>query len=347
MGTVARRLGHTVTMLSRDARQCELINGIRRNPRQLKEFDLPEGIVATTDPKEAMEGAEILIHCIPVQQTASYLAKIKDLIPDNAIILSTSKGISVETGELMCDVLKTALGDKARCAFLSGPSFAKELMTEQPTLAVVAAKDAEVAQRVQFLLTGRTFRLYSSDDVIGLELGGALKNALAIGAGMIEGMGFGINTMAAYVTRACGEMRKICMARGGRAETLSGLSGFGDLMLTCFGSLSRNRTVGVRLGKGESLEQILKTMGEVAEGVATAPMAARLAQESGVECPLLTAIDMLLKGHLSPADARAFLMERDMKPEFATPRQSKFQPPGMPAPAFPEAKEGKGSGGTS
>eukprot|EP00127_Corallochytrium_limacisporum_P003594 Clim_evm77s150 gene=Clim_evmTU77s150 len=317
MATIAARNHHQVMLLCRDKRQCELINGIRRNPKHLQEFDIPEGVTATTDDDEALKDAKLLIHCIPTQLSYDYLMSKKAKFPKDAILLSTAKGIYVKTEQFMHEVIHSALGPDFRTAYISGPSFAKEMMKNYPTTAVCAAENLEDAKQVQQWLTLNTFRIYTSTDVKGVEIGGALKNPLAIGAGIIQGTGFGYNTMAAFVTRGCKEMRDIADALGGRPETLSGLSGFGDLMLTCFGSLSRNQTVGRRLGAGEKLDDILQSMGEVVEGVPTAAVAAKMCKERGLDCPLFFAIDMFIRGEMDPSKGMKFLMERPLKDEFA------------------------------
>lgn len=245
-----------------------------------------------------------------------FLSNLSNLIPEDVPILSTSKGIYVETQQLMCEVIPDALGRPDHpTAFLSGPSFAKEMMQNFPTTGVVASKDENISKRIQLLLSTKTFRLYRTTDVVGLEIGGALKNPLAIGAGAVEGFGYGFNTLAALVTRGCSEMRRLSLAMGGQPETLAGLSGVGDLMLTAFGSLSRNRMVGHRLGKGEKLDDILKSMGEVAEGVPTAGVVVKLADKYNLDLPIFRTVHQLLEGTISPDEALDLVMDRPLKGE--------------------------------
>jgi len=265
---------------------------------------------------EALSGSSLVIHAIPVQKSPAFLANVSSLIPDDLPVLSTSKGIYVETQELMCEVIPAALGrPKHPTAFLSGPSFAKEMMQGFPTTGVVASRDEEISKRIQLLLSTKLFRLYRTTDVVGLEIGGALKNPLAIGAGAVEGFGYGYNTRAALVTRGCSEMRRLSMAMGGQPETLAGLSGVGDLMLTAFGTLSRNRTVGYRLGKGEKLQDILLSMGEVAEGVSTAGVVVKLAEKYNLDLPIFRTVHQLLEGTITADEALDLVMDRPLKGE--------------------------------
>merc|ERR1712048_605868 len=196
---------------------------------------------------------------------------------------------------------------------LSGPSFAKQIVQEFPTVVVVASKDINQAVEVRDALSNSSFRIYASDDLVGVELGGSLKNPLAIGAGLIEGAGYGINTMAAYLTRACRELRLICVAMGGRPETVNGLSGIGDLMLTAFGELSRNRTCGMRLAKGETLESILATT--TVEGVPTAEVASHFASMCNLDLPIFSAVNGILSGTIDAANAPQLLMSRPLGTE--------------------------------
>merc|ERR1712060_530548 len=198
-------------------------------------------------------------------------------------------------------------------AVLSGPSFAKQIIQKTPTVVVVASKQLEHAVKVQHALSCPSFRIYASEDLVGVELGGALKNPLAIGAGMIEGAGMGINTMAAYLTRACGELQRLCIAMGGKPETVNGLSGIGDLMLTAFGDLSRNRTCGIRLAKGEKLTEILAAT--TVEGVPTAKVAMHYAAMCNLDLPIFGAVSGILDGTVSPEEALKLTMDRPLSSE--------------------------------
>ncbi|RQM24678.1 hypothetical protein B5M09_000443 [Aphanomyces astaci] len=271
MAQIAARQGHQVSLYARNQDQVNAINTTRRNPLFFPEFELAPSIIATTSVEESCANATLVVICIPAQGTPDFLAQHKHSIPSDAILVVTSKGLYLKTKQLLSVPILEALGRDQPLSFLSGPSFALELMKNAPSAVVVAARELYHAVRVQRLLSTVDFRIYSSQvmqrhalktigkhtiplnvfvqDIIGVQLGGALKNPLAIGAGMIEGSGMGINTLAAYVTRSSLELQKLCIAMGGLPHTISGLSGIGDLMLTAFGSLSRNRTCGIRLIK--------------------------------------------------------------------------------------------------
>jgi len=241
-------------------------------------------VTAETDPQTALSDVDYIIHTIPMQESFKYLKERKDLIPQHVPIISASKGINSETLEYMDSVIPNALENPNQpTAFFSGPSFAKELVEKKPTAVVVASTNETLLVEVQKLFLQPFLRVYITDDCIGVEVGGALKNIYAIAAGIAEGYGTGMNSIAAIVCRGCHEMTKIAVKLGARRETLSGLSGIGDLMLTCYGSLSRNRSVGVRIGKGETIEQILGSMDEVAEGVDTLGAAVRLSKKLGFQ----------------------------------------------------------------
>jgi len=242
--------------------------------------------------------------------------------------VSTSKGVHVKTHRLMSEAIPAALGDRADeipVAYLSGPSFAKEMVAGHPMSVVVAAHDIAVAKRVQAVLSSRRFRIYVNTDVVGVEVGGALKNPLAIGAGMAAGLGFGQSSVAFLVTRGCREMAMLSVALGGRAETLAGLSGAGDLMLTCFSSLSRNNRFGTALAQGKTVEEAVAEIGEVVEGLPTAAEVARLAREKGLRLPLFMAVDAILQGRCSPQEALEALMALPPGEEDALPTRAPVQ----------------------
>eukprot|EP00744_Colponema_vietnamica_P021104 GILI01030077.1.p1 GENE.GILI01030077.1~~GILI01030077.1.p1 ORF type:complete len:366 (+),score=133.69 GILI01030077.1:68-1099(+) len=315
LATVAARRNHEVVLYARDEVQVKGINENRRNPKMLSQFELLPNIRATSDVEDAIRGAKFIIHAIPVQNTPNFYAKHKDLIPADVPIVMTSKGIYVATNRLLCDEVPIVLGRDQPFAVLSGPSFAKELMLNYPTGVVAASKDLHVAKDVQHALSSETFRVYATDDVIGVEVGGALKNPYAIGAGAAEGLGYGVNTVALLVTRAISELRKLALAMGGKAETLAGLSGVGDLMLTAFGGQSRNKAVGIRLAKGETIQDIVNSMDEVAEGVPTASVAVLLAREKGLHLPILEGLAEVLEGKIGCREAIFNLMVSELRVE--------------------------------
>jgi glycerol-3-phosphate dehydrogenase (NAD(P)+) len=247
---------------------------------------------------------------VVARQYASFLAK-------DAVIVSASKGIELDTLMPLSEVFRDVLPKEfhERLCFLSGPSFAKEVAKKMPTAITLASYDPAVGRKVQELLSSSWFRVYTNPDVIGVELAGALKNVVAIAAGVLEGMGFGYNTAAALLTRGLAEMARLGVAMGGRLATFSGLSGMGDLVLTCTGGLSRNRTLGVRLGKGEKLEDIMAGAKTVAEGVKSAKAARELAQRYGIEMPITDEVYHILYEGKDPKQALRDLMTRELKDE--------------------------------
>eukprot|EP00040_Diaphanoeca_grandis_P015581 m.79637 g.79637 ORF g.79637 m.79637 type:complete len:349 (+) comp25233_c0_seq5:195-1241(+) len=315
MATVIGRNGHTVRMLCRRTEVKDSINTTRKNSRCFTDFELPPTITATTDATEALKNVDYIVHCIPVQSSRKFLTDIKHLIPPTTPIICTSKGMDVSTLEMMNELIPSALGRDHPLCHLSGPSFAQELLDKFPTGVVMASKSLDLASETAKLFICDYLRVYPCDDVIGVEIGGALKNVFAIAAGVVEGMGLGLNTTALLVTRGCNEMQKLSVAHGARPETLNGLSGIGDLMLTCFGKMSRNRTVGSRLGKGETLQQIIDTSTEVAEGVATVPAVAKLVKKLNMEAdfPMIIAIHELLLGTRTAAETGAVMMSIPIK----------------------------------
>ena len=312
MGTLLARnkASLDVVLLVRDAGTVASINERHVNARYLPQHTLPPNVRATTDAAEAISGADYIVHAIPVQQSSAALAALRGIIPPHVPILCLSKGLEVGTCRNMSELIPHALGRKQPLAVLSGPSFAIELMQGLPTAIVAASEDVKLAVRVQRLFASSNLRVNTSTDVIGVETAGALKNVLAIAAGIVEGLALGNNAMAALVAQGCSEIRWLAERMGAEPVTLSGLSGVGDIMLTCFVNLSRNRTVGVRLGRGESLEAILASSTQVAEGVATAAAVVVLARKHRVALPVLTAVARIVDGDMSPREAVETVMVR-------------------------------------
>lgn len=298
-----------VSLLVRDSSLCNCINTSHVNRKYFPMHTLPRNVIATTDAKEAFEGSEYCIHAVPVQYSADFLKAISNHVPPTLPFFSVSKGLELSSLEMMSQVIPRALGNQWQpVAVISGPSFSIELMDELPTAMVVASKDRELARAAQQLLASRYLRINTSSDVVGVEIAGALKNVLAIAAGIVEGMELGNNCMAALVAQGCSEIRWLAEKMGAKAATLAGLSGAGDIMLTCFVNLSRNRSVGVRLGSGEPLNDILLSMNQVAEGVATAGAVIALARKYRVQMPVLTAVARILENELTPKKAVLELM---------------------------------------
>ena len=306
----ARGLGMAyVDVLVRKESQVEDINVRHENSQYLPGKALPHNVYASTDAASVLRDADIVVHAIPVQASAAALAAVRHLIPPTTPIYAASKGIDTATGELMSELIPRALGNPDQpVVFLSGPSFAVEIVSECPTSLCAASKDPGLARQAQLLLASDSLRINTSDDVVGVEVAGALKNVLAIAAGIVEGLELGNNAKAALVAQGFTEIRWLAKTMGAQDKTLSGLSGIGDIMLTCFTPLSRNRTVGVRLGQGEDIASILGSMGQVAEGVATAKSVVKLAQKYHVTLPVLTAVNEVIGGRVTAADAVRLIM---------------------------------------
>jgi len=304
-----------VVILMRDQENVDSINTKHRNKRYFPDIDLPKNVSATTDATEAIADAQYIVHAIPVQSSRSFLEGVKALIPADVPILCLSKGLEIGTGQMMTEVIDNTLERAHPIVILSGPSFAVELMAGLPTMIVAASNDLNLARDASSLLASPCLRVNISDDVVGVEIAGALKNVLAIAAGMVEGLELGNNAIAALTSQGCAEIRWLAEKMGAKNATLSGPAGVGDIMLTCFVSLSRNRSVGVRLGAGESLAHILGSGKGVAEGVATAGAVISLGKKYNVSLPVLTAVSRILDDQLTPRTAVLELMNMPQVPE--------------------------------
>jgi len=296
---------------------CESLRGRRVNEVYLPGFELPAEVDATTELGEALREADIVVGVMPSAHVRGLYTRMLPQLDARMIFVSATKGLENKTLERMTEVISQVVSLKftPRVAALSGPSFAREVARGDPTAVVIASADREVAASVQEEFSGPTFRMYTNDDVTGVELGGAVKNVIAIAAGVCAGLGFGSNTVAALITRGLAEMTRLACALGGRRDTLAGLAGMGDLVLTCTGALSRNRTVGVELGKGRPLSEILGSMRMVAEGVGTTAAAVELARKVRVEMPITEQMHAVLYQGRAPRDAIRELMERQLKHE--------------------------------
>jgi glycerol-3-phosphate dehydrogenase (NAD(P)+) len=317
MAIVAARAGHDVLLWAHDPSVAEGIRRARRNPVYMPTIELDARIGATHSLAEVAEFSESVFMVVPSHHYRRVLVELAPHLHAPVDVISGTKGIENESLETMSQVTSQVLGDALRgFAVLSGPTFALEAARGDPTVAVVASSDDDFAHAAQGMLSGGTFRLYRTNDVVGVELAGSLKNVIAIAAGVVEGLGLGSNTNAALVTRGLHEMTKLGIAAGGRLETFAGLAGMGDLVLTCTGALSRNRRVGIELGRGKTLEQILGETREVAEGVKTAKAAQALAERHGIEMPITTEMYRVLYEKESARAAIQRLMTRSLKPEF-------------------------------
>lgn len=287
----------------------------RENKVFMPGFKLSEEIIPHLKMEDALKGSKFIFVAVPSHVFRFVLSSMKAYIPEDAIIVSVTKGVENKTNFVMTEVIEDVLSRHFldRVCVLSGPSFAKEVIEGKPTLVVVASKDIEKAEEVQKFFSTETFRIYTSDDVMGVELGGALKNVIAIAAGICEGMGLGYNAMAALITRGLAEMTRLGVALGANPLTFKGLSGVGDLILTCTGSLSRNRQVGIKLAEGHSIEKIQNEMRMVAEGVKTSYSVYELAKKYEVDMPISTEVYKIIYHNKNPKTALRELMERKLK----------------------------------
>ena len=302
------------------AREVEVVAGIRaarRNPLFLSEFEIAPEIAVSGDVAAACEAAAAVLFVVPVQFAREALRGVRAGMAADATFVSASKGIELGTLERMDEIVAAELRlPEARFMALSGPSFAREVAAALPSAAVLAGRDAGRVAEIQRRFSTPNFRFYASDDVIGVELAGALKNVIAIAAGIATGLGLGHNALAALMTRGLHEITRLGVRLGGREETFRGLAGMGDLVLTCTGALSRNRSVGERLGRGEPLADVLSGR-EVAEGVPTTRAAAELARRHGAVMPVIDVVEAMLDGRLTPREAVFSLMTRELKREAA------------------------------
>lgn len=314
LALIARRNGHAVTVWGPFPEYLREIAERGENARYLPGIPLPPDIRWEPDRDAAVRTADAVFLAVPSQFFAGVVRAFAGAIPAAATVVSVTKGLDRDTHRRMTEVAGALLGREDLCA-LSGPSFAEEVARGLPTAVVSASRNPAAAEAAQRLLRGPVFRVYTTDDVVGVELGGALKNVIALAAGISDGLGFGNNTKAALATRGLAEMARLGRALGARAETFAGLSGMGDLMLTCTGRLSRNRAVGERIGRGEPLPAILSGMRQVAEGVINCANARALAADAGVTMPIADAVHAILHEGRPPLDAVRELMGRDPRPE--------------------------------
>lgn len=312
---LTRRGLHQVRLWAYEREVSESIENSRTNALFLPGCTIPESVQVTNVLSDALQQAEMVLTVMPSHHARRLFEQMKHLLPSNVIVVSATKGIENGTHKRMTEVAADAIG-MSQVAALSGPTFAKEVARGDPTALTVASTDTNVASTIQRELSDPMFRIYTNDDVVGVELGGSLKNVIAIAAGVVEGLNFGHNTAAALITRGLAEITRLAVACGARRETLSGLAGMGDLVLTCTGGLSRNRTVGVELGRGRKLRDIMAGMhGMVAEGVLTTDAALGLAARHGVEMPITEQMHAILHEEKAPKDAIRELMSRPGKEE--------------------------------
>lgn len=313
LAMVLDRNGHETTVWGPFPEYIEEIKTSGENKTYLPGVKIPTSIHWTASPDEAVQNADLVVLVVPSRFYKSVVEDFKPFIPETALVVSATKGLDEETYERMSEVAETVL--QRPVAVLSGPSHAEEVARGVPCAVAIAATDHAIAEQIQQFFINDTFRVYTLDDVVGVELGGALKNVVAIAAGISDGMGFGDNSKAALMTRGIAEITRLGTALGAKPETFSGLSGIGDLMVTCMSRHSRNRGVGERLGKGETLEEIMASMKMVAEGVWNCQAAKELATQHGIPVPITEQVNAIVHEGKDPCWAVLDLMSRAPKPE--------------------------------
>ena len=317
---LGRKGAHRVRLWAYEAEVCESIMQKRVNEKFLPGRRIPDSVTASNDLAATLQSAQIVVSVMPSQHCRRLFERMRPLLQPQTLIVSATKGLEEGSLQRMTEVIVQASqrddGSAPAVGALSGPSFAQEVARGDPTAITIASQDAALLRTVQQEFSDPSFRVYTNSDVIGVELGGALKNIVAIAAGICDGLGFGHNSVAALITRGLAEMTRLVVACGGRAETMAGLAGLGDLVLTCTGGLSRNRSVGVELGRGQKLSDIIAGMhGMVAEGVFTTSAAVGLAETHGVEMPITEQMHAILHHGKSPREAIQELMARSGKSE--------------------------------
>jgi glycerol-3-phosphate dehydrogenase (NAD(P)+) len=315
LAVVAARAGHDVRLWSRNADVVSSIKERRLNSRYLTSTLIPESVTATTDLGEALREAPLVLLAVPSHGARELLTAMSPLLEETVVIVSVCKGIEIDTGKRISEIAKEVVSHPHAFVCLSGPSFAKEVVEGHPTAIVAASKDSSAARTVQNDLSFENLRIYTNADLLGTELGGSVKNVMAIAAGMTIGLGFGSNSVAALITRGLAEITRLARREGAQIETLMGLAGLGDLVLTCTGSLSRNRFVGEQLGKGRRLDEIVAELNEVAEGINTARAVKQLADRAGLELPITNEVNAVLYDGKPARDAVLELMSRPLREE--------------------------------
>ncbi|MGY1408032.1 MULTISPECIES: NAD(P)H-dependent glycerol-3-phosphate dehydrogenase [unclassified Luteimonas] len=317
LASLIARHGHPTILWGRDAAIAESIDQRHENPRYLPGIPLPEPLRATTDLAAAVREADLVLVVVPSHAFTETLHALAPLRPAHAGVAWAAKGFEPGSGRFLHEVAADVLGEDVPLAVVTGPSFAKEVTLGLPTAVTVQGEDAGFVQQVADVLHGPGFRAYTGSDMRGAELGGAMKNVLAVATGVADGMELGLNARTGLITRGLNEMLRLNAAIGGRPETLMGLAGLGDLVLTCTGDLSRNRRLGLALGRGKSVAEAVREIGQVVESVQTADEVMRLADRYGLELPISSNVRDVLHGDITPAEGLARLMARERKPEYS------------------------------
>jgi glycerol-3-phosphate dehydrogenase (NAD(P)+) len=315
LAVIAARAGHNVRLWSRNDVVTSSINDQHVNSRYLSSTSIPDSVRATGDIEVALQDALTVLLAVPSHAARETLLAMSPQLREDAIIVNVAKGIEIESGKRISEIAKEVVTGSHPFVTLSGPSFAKEVVAGHPTAIVAASKDGAAARAVQNDLSFENLRIYTNADVVGTEIGGSVKNVMAIAAGMADGLGFGANSVAALITRGLAEITRLARREGAQMETLMGLAGLGDLVLTCTGNLSRNRFVGEELGKGRTLAEITAELSEVAEGINTARAVKKLADRAGLEMPITNEVNAVLYDGKSARDAVSELMSRPLREE--------------------------------
>jgi len=315
LAVIAARAGHNVRLWSRNERVTSSINEQRVNSCYLSSTSIPDNVIATGDLGAALQDASMVLLAVPSHAARETLISMTSQLAEDSIIVNVAKGIEIESGKRISEIAKEVVTGSHPFVTLSGPSFAKEVVAGHPTAIVAASKDGAAARAVQNDLSFENLRIYTNADVVGTEIGGSVKNVMAIAAGMADGLGFGANSVAALITRGLAEITRLARREGAQMETLMGLAGLGDLVLTCTGNLSRNRFVGEELGKGRTLAEITAELSEVAEGINTARAVKKLADRAGLEMPITNEVNAVLYEGKPARDAVAELMSRPLREE--------------------------------
>ncbi|HET9483020.1 MAG TPA: NAD(P)H-dependent glycerol-3-phosphate dehydrogenase [Xanthomonadales bacterium] len=317
LAIVLARNGAQVVLWGRDRAAIESMRAQRRNARYLPDAELPPQLAVTAEIAEAVAGASLMLVVTPSHAFADVLREATPHLAPGAGVAWATKGFDPESGRLLHEVAREIVGEGHALAVVTGPSFAKEVAAGLPTAVTVHAQDPAFAASVAQLLHAPAFRAYDGTDMIGAELGGAMKNVLAVATGVADGMQLGLNARAGLITRGLNEMLRLNEALGGRSETIMGLAGVGDLVLTCTGELSRNRRLGIALGRGVPLAQAVAEIGQVVESVQTVNQVMQLARAHGIELPITEQVQRVLREEITPADGLRALLAREQKPEYA------------------------------
>jgi len=316
LAALIARHGHRTVLWGRDAAAIAALDATHENARYLPGITLPDSLRATSDLAAALAGSDLVLVVVPSHAFAETLRALAPHRPAHAGVAWATKGFEPGSGRFLHEVAAEVLGDDVPLAVVTGPSFAKEVAVGLPTALTVHGASPAFAQQVADVLHGPAFRAYTGEDMLGAELGGAMKNVLAVATGVADGMQLGLNARAGIITRGLNEMLRLNTAIGGKAETLMGLAGLGDLVLTCTGDLSRNRRLGLALGRGESIEEAVRKIGQVVESIQTADEVMRQAERHGIELPISAAVQAVLHGDITPAEGLQRLLARDQKPEY-------------------------------